>query len=186
MCKLLLFPRELHGDGILSRGLPGFLVPTTTLEKLCIRFFIHLASGRLYPRSNSRARHSENGRLMPLFCKPLIIHPAYHPIASFFLYFLLSSILRFQDSSGKSTFSSSLPLKKIFFPLFFFFSWRAFLSFKYLGLQVLHLWGYFLFACFKISFNFFFKLTFSLRNFLFPFFFFWPRGMWDLSSPTRV
>ena len=49
----------------------------------------------------------------------LIIHLAYHPIASFFLYFLLSLILEFQDSSGKSTFSSSLPLKKIFFSPFF-------------------------------------------------------------------
>ena len=49
----------------------------------------------------------------------LIIHLAYHPIASFFLYFLLSLILEFQDSSGKSTFSSSRPLKKIFFSPFF-------------------------------------------------------------------
>ena len=84
----------------------------------------------------------------------LIIHLAYHPIASFFLYFLLSLILEFQDSSGKSTFSSSLPLKKIFFSPFFSHG-GAFLSFKYLGLQVLHLWGHFLVACFKISFNFF-------------------------------
>lgn len=118
MCKVLLSPRELHSDRILPRGLPAFLVPTTTLEKLYIRFFIYLASGRLYPRSNNRACNSESRRLVQLFCKSLIIHLAYHPIASFFLYFLLSLILEFQDSSGKSTFSSSFPLKKIFFSPF--------------------------------------------------------------------
>ena len=160
MCKLL-FPRELHSDGILSRGLPGFLVPTTTLEKLCIRFFIHLASGRLYPRSNSRACHSESGRLMPLFCKPLIIHPAYHPIASFFLYFLLSSILGFQDSSGKSTFSSSLPLKKNFFFLSFFFSHGGHSSLSNTwGCRFFTFGGIFCLLFLKFLLFFFFKLTF--------------------------
>jgi hypothetical protein len=75
----LFFHWGFHGDQILLWEIPSFLVSTTILGMLCIRFFIYLASRKLYPAGKQLSQHLWGGDSCSCSVSPYLFT---QPIAS--------------------------------------------------------------------------------------------------------